>query len=189
VSYKNSADLNYKNFESIGENMNSQKILIDALRYEKKIRDLYLSANETIKNKRGKKIFKALADDEQSHVDFLEYSLNTLKAEGQIDLTKLGSPIPSKELFDVKIEKMRETIPVQILGDVKRVWNSALKLEIETSEFYQGACDRTEGPIKEIFEKLLEIERRHEDIVQIELDHASNYGSWFDFMEIDMEHG
>ncbi len=169
--------------------MNSEEILIEALQYEKKIRDLYFSANETIEDKRGKKIFKALADDEQSHVEFLEYSLNTLKADGQIDLIKLDSPIPPKELFDDKIEKMRETIPVRILGDVKRVWNSALKLEIETSEFYQGACDKTEGSIKEIFRKLLEIERRHEDIVQIELDHASNYGSWFNFMEIDMEHG
>jgi len=64
-----------------------------------------------------------------------------------------------------------------------------LKLEIETSEFYQGAYEKTEGPIKEIFKKLLEIERRHEDLVQIELDHASNYGCWFNFMEIDMEAG
>jgi len=37
--------------------------------------------------------------------------------------------------------------------------------------------------------KFLAIERRHEDIVQIELDHASNSGHWFNFMEIDMEHG
>ncbi len=169
--------------------MNSEKIFLEALQYEKKIRDLYLSANKIIEDERGKAIFKALADDEQSHVEFLEYSLSTLKAQGQIDLKKLESSIPSKEMFDNRIEKMRKKIPVRILGDVKQALSSALKLEIETSEFYQGACDKTEGAIKEIFEKLLEIERRHEDVVQIELDHASNYGSWFDFMEIDMEHG
>ena len=84
---------------------------------------------------------------------------------------------------------MRKKIPERILGDVKRVLNAALKLEIETSRFYEDACEKTQGPIKEIFNKLLEIEKRHEDVVQIELDHASNNGYWFNFMEIDMEHG
>ena len=169
--------------------MSSEKIFIEALHYEMKIRDLYLSAIEAIEDKQGKKIFKALADDEQFHVEFLEHSLDTLKKEGKIDLTLLESSIPPKDLFDDKIKKMRETIPEQTLGDVKRILNSALKLEIETSEFYQDACEKAEGPIKEIFKKLLEIERRHEDVVQMELDHASNYGSWFNFIEIDMEHG
>lgn len=169
--------------------MNSEEIFMSALHYEKKIRDLYLSADKIIDDERGKKIFKTLADDEQSHVDFLEYSLGVLKTEGQIDVKRLESSIPSKEVFNEKIEKMKGKIPVRILGDVKRVLNSALKLEIETSEFYEDACKKTEGPIKKIFKKLLEIERRHEDVVQIELDHASNFGCWFDFMEIDMEHG
>jgi len=171
-------------------NMDSEEIFISALHYEKKIRDLYLSAEKSIDDERGKKIFSALAEDEQSHVDFIEYSLGIIKAQGLIDITKLESSIPSKDIFQDKIEKMRKKIPKQILGDVKRVLNSALMLEIETSEFYQDAYEKTqEGPVKEIFKKLLEIERRHEDIVQTELDHASNYGYWFNFMEIDMEHG
>ena len=169
--------------------MNSEEIFISALAYEKKIRDLYVSADKIVDDERGKKIFKALADDEQAHVDFLEYSLDVLKTQGQVDITKLETSIPSKELFYDEIEKMREKIPERILGDVKRVLNSALKLEIETSQFYQDACEKTQGPIKEIFKKLLEIEKRHEDVVQIELDHASNNGYWFNFMEIDMEHG
>ena len=169
--------------------MNSEEIFISALHYEKKIRDLYISADKIVDDERGKKIFKALADDEQAHVDFLEYSLDVLKTQGQVDITKLKTSIPSKELFYDEIEKMREKIPERILGDVKRVLNSALKLEIETSQFYQDAYEKTQGPIKEIFKKLLEIEKRHEDVVQIELDHASNNGYWFNFMEIDMEHG
>jgi len=169
--------------------MNSEEIFVSAIVYEKKVRDLYLSADEIIDDERGIKIFKALAQDEQSHVDFLEYSLEVLKQQGQIDIEKLNSSIPPKELFQDKIEKMKKEIPVQLLGDIKRILNSALKLEIETSNFYENACEKTQGPIREIFEKFLAIERRHEEIVQIELDHASNSGHWFDFMEIDMEHG
>lgn len=169
--------------------MNSEKIFVSALLYEKKIRDLYISADKIIDDERGKNIFKALADDEQSHVDFLEYSLDVLKAQGQIEITKLETSIPSKEQFQDQIEHMRTKIPEKLLGDVKRILNSALQLEIETSEFYQDAYEKTEGPIKEILKKFVEIERRHEEVVQIELDHASNSGFWFDFMETDMEHG
>ena len=53
----------------------------------------------------------------------------------------------------------------------------------------RDAYDKTEGSIKEIFKKFVTIEQRHEKIVQIELDHASNNGHWFDFMETDMEEG
>ena len=93
------------------------------------------------------------------------------------------------DLYAGQIEKMQESIPERMLGDVKRVLSAALKLEVETSEFYEGACGKTQGVIKEVFQKLLEIERRHEDVVQMELDHASDNGYWFDFMEIDLEHG
>ena len=57
---------------NLGGNMNSEEIFISALAYEKKIRDLYVSADKIVDDERGKKIFKALADDEQAHVDFLE---------------------------------------------------------------------------------------------------------------------
>jgi len=178
-----------KNIPHPGGNMSSEEIFVSALAFEKKNRDLYLSAVKTIDDKRGKSIFKALADDEQSHVDFLEYSLEMLKSKGQIDIAKLDSSIPQPSDLENKIEKMKAKIPRQFLGNVQRVLNTALQFEIETTEFYQDACDKTQGSIKEIFKKFVEIERRHEEIVQIELDHASNSGHWFDFMEADMEEG
>jgi rubrerythrin len=74
-----------------------------------------------------------------------------------------------------------------MLGDIKTVLNRALKLEKETSAFYLDAIQKTEGPIKAIFTKFYDIEQRHVDVVQIELDHAMNNGVWFDFMEANLE--
>ena len=165
--------------------MNSQDIFKHALAYERKIRDLYLSAVETIDDNRGKSIFKALADDEQSHVDFLEYSLDLLASAGEIDVEKLGSAIPAP--VEDRIQQMKVKIPEQMLGDVKRILNAALVLEIETSNFYKEACENSQGRIREILEKFYEIEQRHVVVVQIELDHAIGSGFWFDFMETDME--
>ena len=72
---------------------------------------------------------------------------------------------------------------------VKRVLDSALKLEIETTEYYQKAFDSTVGDIKTVMGKFVVIEQRHTDLVRFELDHASHNGFWFGFPEISMEVG
>lgn len=167
--------------------MDSADIFMTALRYEEKVRDLYLSAVDIVDDKRGKELFKGLADDEQSHIDFLKYSLDALKSEGNIEVGKLMTSIPSQEQILSQIEKMKAKIPEKMLGDVKRVLNSALQLEIETSAFYLDASKKTEGVIKEILEKFVVIENRHVEVVQVELDYASKNGHWFNFMELSME--
>ena len=167
--------------------MNSHEIFATALQYEEKIRDLYRSAEKTIDDKRGKDIFRTLGDDEQSHMDFLFYSLEQLKAKGTIDMDRLKSSIPTLKQLESGIERIKTNIPNQMLGDIKSVLAGALKLEKETSSFYRDACRKTEGDIKTVFEKLLEIEDRHVDVVQIELDHAQHNGVWFNFLEVDLE--
>jgi len=165
--------------------MNSQDIFKHALTYEKKIRDLYLSAIDTIDDDRGKDLFKALADDEQSHVEFLEYSLARLTSAREIDLEAPASLLSSA--VDDDVSRMKAKIPEQLLGDIKRALNAALVLEVETSQFYKKACEESEGQVKEILKKFYEIEQRHVELVQIQLDYASENGYWFNFMETDME--
>ncbi|WP_136808883.1 ferritin family protein [Desulfosediminicola flagellatus] len=167
--------------------MDSIEIFKTAIAFEEKIRDLYLSADKIVDDKRGKAIFKALADDEQSHVDFLLYSIKQLEESGVIDHERLTSPIPSKTEIEANIESMKAQIPERMLGDIKTVLNSALQLEKETSAYYREASKKTDGDIKIIMEMFQEIEDRHVDVVQIELDHASNNGMWFDFMEGNLE--
>ncbi len=165
--------------------MNSQDIFKSALTYEKKIRDLYLSAVDIIDDDRGKDLFKALANDEQSHVDFLEYSLERLSSAREIDIEKLVFRLPSTINDDVS--RMEKKIPEHMLGDIKRALNAALSLEVETSQFYKKAWDNSTGQVKEILKKFYEIEQSHVELVQIQLDYASGNGYWFNFMEIDME--
>lgn len=167
--------------------MDSIGIFTTAIEYEEKIRDLYQSADSIVDDERGKTIFRTLADDEQSHVDFLLYSLEQLRAQETIDMARLKTAIPARAEIDANIEKLKARIPDRMLGDIKKVLNSALKMEKETSAFYRDARDKTEGPIREILEKFLEIEERHVDVVQIELDHALHNGMWFNFMEVDLE--
>ena len=167
--------------------MNSEQIFIDALEYEKRIRDMYFQAMDNVDDRRGKELFKALGDDEQSHVDFLEYSLAALKAGDVIEIDRLKTAIPSKKMIAAHVAAMTARIPHQMLGNVKRLLNSALSIEVETSAFYRDALGKTEGDIQKVFTKLLEIEERHVEAVQMELDYASKNGFWFNFMEVDLE--
>jgi len=61
--------------------MESEKVLKTALEFEKKICEVYRTGESTVDDARGKSIFRELAADEQSHVDFLENSLELLKKE------------------------------------------------------------------------------------------------------------
>jgi rubrerythrin len=167
--------------------MNSIEIFQTALKYEEKVRDLYRSADTIIDDERGREIFRALADDEQSHIDFLLYGLEQLQANGSLDAEKLSTPIPTIKQIEPNIAKMRATIPERMLGDIKTVLNSALQLEKETYAFYKDACERTTGEVRKILKKFLEIEKRHVDVVQFELDHAQGSGVWFNFMETSLE--
>ena len=169
--------------------MESTTIFITALEYEKKIRDLYISAISIIDDERGKAIFKNLADEEQSHIDFLEHSIETLKNNGNIAYEQLRTSVPDTDIIQKNLSSMKIKIPEHMLGDLKRVLSSALKLEIETTEYYQKAFDSTEGDIKEVMGKFVDIEQRHTDVVRFELDYASHNGFWLGFPEISMEVG
>lgn len=169
--------------------MESAVIFAQALEFEKKIRDLYRTAEAKIDDERGKAIFRGLAEEEQSHIDFLEAGLETLQQNGTVDASGLRTLVPSPELLREKVEQMKTKIPDKMLGDIKSVLSSALKMEMETTEFYEDACTKTSGDIQKVMARFVEIEQRHTDVVRIELDHAAHNGFWFNFMELSMEEG
>ncbi|NNL76093.1 MAG: rubrerythrin, partial [Desulfobacterales bacterium] len=63
----------------------------------------------------------------------------------------------------------------------------ALKIEIETSNFYQTMANELPNEGQALFERFLEIENNHVKAVRFELDYLSKTGYWFDFKEFDME--
>ena len=137
--------------------MDSTTIFITALEFENKIRDLYITAISIIDDERGKAIFKRLADEEQSHIDFLEQSIDSLRNNKNITYEQLKTSIPDTDAIQKNIASMKIQIPEHMLGDLKRVLSSALRLEIETTEYYQKAFDSTEGDIREIMGKFVSI--------------------------------
>ena len=169
--------------------MTLEEAIKTALEYEHKIRDIYLDGLERIDEEAGKKIFQNLADDEQRHIDYLEHKLEEWSETGKITSDKLDSIIPSRELIQKEAAKLSSEIQKDDRGLKQQMLSKALKMEIETSRFYQEMTEKMPDEGRDMFARFLEIENNHIEAVQFELDYVGHTGYWFGFEEFDMEAG
>ena len=167
--------------------MNLETAITSALEFENRIRDLYLEAVDSTDDAAGKKIFQALADDEQRHVDYLENRLDEWQRQGEITVATLESTIPDKAVIQKEAAALQAAINQDDRGLKQQMLSRALEMEIETSRFYRELIDKVSGAHRDMFARFLEIEDNHVEAVQFELDHMSNTGFWYGFEEFDME--
>ena len=169
--------------------MTLEEAIKTALEYEHKIRNIYLEGVQAIDDAAGKKIFQELADDEQCHVDYLEHKLDEWQKTGKITPLKLESIIPSRCTIRKEAAKVRSQMKRDDRGVKSQMLSKALKMEIETSNFYRELVHRLTEEGRQMFARFQEIEDNHIEAVPFELDHVSHFGHRFGFEEFDMESG
>ncbi len=167
--------------------MNLETAITSALAFENRIRDLYLEAVAGTDDAAGKKIFQALADDEQRHVDYLESRLDEWQRQGQVTVATLESTIPDKAVIQKEAAALQRTINQDTRGLKQQMLSRALEMELETSRFYKQLVEQVSGDHRAMFARFLEIEDNHVEAVQFELDHVGSTGFWYGFEEFDME--
>ena len=167
--------------------MNLEQAMITALEYENNLRDIYLQGVRDTKDPKGKKIYQDLADDEQSHVDYLEHKLQQWKETGQLTVEKLESAIPPIDVIRKEAAKVSSHMPQKDRGLQEQYLSKALEVEKETSKFYAQMVSELPEEGRAMFSRFLEIEKAHIEAVQFELDHVSHSGTWFGFEEFNLE--
>jgi len=167
--------------------MNLEEAITTALRYENQLRDIYLQGALETTDPKGKKVFQDLADDEQRHVVYLEHALKQWKESGQISSRKLESAIPPLEAIRKEAARVSSHMSREDRGLQEQQLSKALKVEKETSRFYEQLVSELPEQGREMFARFLEIENAHVEAVQFELDHVSHNGTWFGFEEFDLE--
>ena len=167
--------------------MNIEEAIKTAIEYEIRIRDVYREASAAVDDDAGKRIFDTLGDDEQRHIDYLEYKLDQFQKTGAIDTDRLESAIPDSNSIAREAEKIKSLTEKEFLGIKQQMLSKALNVEIETSKFYQKMVGELPAEARPLFERFLEIENNHIKAVEFELDYMSKTGYWFDFKEFDME--
>jgi rubrerythrin len=167
--------------------MTLEEAIKTAIEYEIRIRDIYLEATAAVNDEVGKRIFETLGNDEQNHIDYLQHKLEQFQKTGAIEPEKLASAVPDQESINKEADKVRSLAAKDFLGIKQQMLSKALKMEIETSDFYQKMVNVLPAEGRALFERFLEIENNHIKAVQFELDYLSKTGYWFDFKEFDME--
>ena len=158
-----------------------------AITCEQGIRDLYTQAATESSDAVGKRIFTLLAEDEQSHVDYLEHQLRQWQAGGRITLTDFKATPVDRERVAKELVRLSASLQGDDRGVEQQMLSKALAMEIETSGLYARLVGDFDEEAKALFERFLEIENGHVDVVQAQLDHLSQTGYWLGYKEFGLE--
>jgi rubrerythrin len=167
--------------------MTLDKAIQTALDYENKVRDLYLEAVKTTGDELGKRIFGALADEEQGHVDYLVDRFDEWERTGKVATADLATDLPDVEGVKAGMKRLDQQMEGKDWGTELALLDRALKAESETGAFYKKMVAELDSDGQKLFQRFLEIEDAHYDLVQAEIDALTNTGFWFDFMEFSLE--
>jgi rubrerythrin len=157
-----------------------------ALKAEQEGRRLYLEYGEKTGDSTGKKMFSALATDEEDHANILSQQIEHLEkglawcsySPGQSELEKLRPNLKTVEARKRSTEGMNDL-------DALRV---ALAQEQAAIELYrQEAESLVDKQAKEMYRRLAAMEESHYDIIQAQIDHIEGTGYWFGIPEFNLE--
>ena len=170
--------------------MNLEKAILTAIDFEHKVRAVYADAARKTKDEKGRHIFEVLAQEEQTHVDFLEERLAEWRASGKVTPQKLATVVPPQDKIKKGIKSLKHRVRDEADHNVDiDLLKRALGVEKETGDFYQRMANELDPQGQALFAPFVEIEQGHYAIVQSQIDALNGFGYWFDFMEFDLEAG
>lgn len=172
--------------------MTNEEAIRTAIEFEKRVTAVYEQAAAGSGDDAGRKVFSALAAEEQGHVAYLEHKLVQLAETGGFTAEPLQTVVPSSDRIAEGISRMKQQVAQTEATDRSQelaFLRQALEAEEETSAFYQRMVDELDAAGRELFANFLDIEQGHKLIVQSEIDALTGMGFWFDFAEFNLEAG
>jgi rubrerythrin len=167
--------------------MTLEEAIKTAIEYETRIHDLYQKAATTITDPVGQQVLKALGTDELHHLTYLTGRLEVWQKTGELVVEDLETTLLPLDEIDRDVQGLESGLKQVDRGDEKLLLSRALKIELETSEFYRKMALEMSDQAQRMFSRFLALENEHVDVVQAELDYLSKTGYWFGFKEFDME--
>jgi len=154
--------------------------------YETKVRAAYADAAENSRDETGRRVFAVLEREEEGHIEYLNNRLEEWIRTGEITLEALETVIPAFEVIDNGVSRLDDHMTGAVHKNETDMLETALKLEIETSDFYRKMVEEM-GEEGKLFARFLEIEEGHQALVQAELDYLKGSGFFFDYREFSLE--
>ncbi len=158
---------------------NIAEILKHAIIMEHRGKSLYKKVAEQTDNKEVKKIFDIMAEEEQTHIDFLSKQLVNYNKTKKFDKNEFGSQEHAEETVNNILTK-EITEKISGAGFESAAISAAIDMENKSIEVYSGQAKKTTDPnAKELFEWLANWEKGHHKLL-IELDKQLTEKVWYD---------
>jgi rubrerythrin len=151
--------------------MNIRKVLEYALQREHEGKAFFLNNAERLSNAAATEAFKAIAAEEQRHIEFIQAQIDALdtKESGE----KVTPDLDETEFFADRADKemIEQTVNEAMVSDLP-VLRMAYLIERDFAEFYSQAASKVEGDAKIILEFLGRWEAGHERLFKKMHDEA-----------------
>lgn len=160
-----------------------KEVLLTAIAIERYGQDYYSRLSQVVSEEEGKALMKSLERDEKEHEEVIIKEFNRL----------VGSQVPEK----IEIET---NLTSKALDDIFRSWGGSMHIgsedvfaaletgigtEQRSIDFYSDQMYTSIDPkLKDIFQKLVEIEKGHKKLLEDNVFHLKQDGSWWGYVPI-----
>ncbi len=154
-------------------------ILKQAIIMEHRGKSLYQQVASQTSSEDVKKIFSVMADEEQTHIDFLQKQLAHYSKEGMFDKNDLESA-PGSEAIANTILTDELVKDISGSGFEAAAISAAIDMENKSVEVYASQAEKATDPNeKELFQWLANWEKGHHKLL-IELNNQLTEKVWYD---------
>jgi len=155
--------------------MNIRKVLEYALQREYEGKAFFENNAERLSSAAAVGAFKAIAKEEQRHIEFIQAQINVLDAKksGRQTATKPAPNLDETEFFANRADKemIEQTVNEAMVADLP-VLRMAYLIERDFAEFYAQAASKAEGDAKTFLDMLALWEAGHERLFKKMHDEA-----------------
>ncbi len=140
---------------------------------------LYEQVAAQTENEDVRKIFNVMAEEEQTHIDFLQKQMKHYSKEGRFDVNELEK-VPGHEAIANTILTDKMVQDISGSGFEAAAISAAIDMENKSVEAYSKRAKETDDPNeKELFEWLANWEKGHHKLL-IELNEQLTEKIWYD---------
>lgn len=153
--------------------MDLKKALQTAIKGELEGRELYKAAAEKTSDKKAKKVFSMLAEEEQKHLDTLVKMAKEYNEGGDISSPDLPSPASFE---DAESPIFSREFKDKVADFDMTALSIGIKLELESEKFYRDTAMGTGvEEMKTLFNRLAEWEKEHYNYLQKQIGFFNSY--------------
>jgi len=156
-----------------------------AIEMEKSGHRFFTEAAGKVRNEAGRKVFTRLAAEEINHMHVFSKIFAAL-SQGADWQKAVAEVRPTKHVpyFD----DARQQFKAGDLSVELEFLRKALDLERNAIAFFDKAAREAESAeAREVFQRIMEEEQGHYDLIQAEIDSVNGSGYWFDIQEFNMD--